>query len=80
MEAWLKGLDFHLLTIKLFSNATDVMSYYEGLKQHNKIINELRAEEYYLLPISLDNFQEFYVNKDLKGYSKFFDLKYLDKN
>ena len=56
------------------------MSYYDGLTQNNKIISEISANEYYLLPISLDNFQEFYVNKDLKGYSKFFDLKYLDKN
>ena len=80
ISAMMMGLDFHLLTIKLFSNSKQVMSYYDGLTQNNKIISEISANEYYLLPISLDNFQEFYVNKDLKGYSKFFDLKYLDKN
>jgi hypothetical protein len=74
------GLDFHLLTVKLFSNAAEVMSYYQGVKQESKIINEIRVNKYFLLPISLENFQEFYVNKDLKGYSKFFELKYLDKN
>ena len=80
ISAMMMGLDFHLLTIKLFSNSKDVMSYYDGLKQNNKIINEIRTNEYYLLPISLENFQDFYVNKDLKGYSKFFELKYLYKN
>ena len=80
ISAMMMGLDFHLLTIKFFSNSKDVMSYYDGLTQNNKIISEIRANEYYLLPISLDNFQEFYVKKDLKGYSQFFDLKYLDKN
>ena len=80
ISAMMMGLDFHLLTVKLFSNATEVMSYYRGLKQNNKIINEISLNEYYMLPISLENFQEFYINKDIKGYSKFFDLKYLDKN
>jgi hypothetical protein len=80
ISAMMMGLDFHLLTVKLFSNAADVMSYYEGVKQESKIINEIRVNKYFLLPISLENFQEFYVNKDLKGYSKFFELKYLDKN
>ena len=80
ISAMMMGLDFHLLTVKLFFNSNEVMSYYDGLTQNNKIISEISANEYYLLPISLDNFQEFYVNKDLKGYSKFFDLKYLDKN
>ena len=80
ISAMMMGLDFHLLTVKLFSNAVEVMSYYEGVKQDSKIINEIRVNKYFLLPISLENFQEFYVNKDLKGYSKFFELKYFDKN
>jgi hypothetical protein len=80
ISAMMMGLDFHLLTVKLFSNAAEVMSYYQGVKQESKIINEVRVNKYFLLPISLENFQEFYVNKDLKGYSKFFELKYLDKN
>ena len=60
ISAMMMGLDFHLLTIKLFSNSKKVMSYYDGLTQNNKIISEISANEYYLLPISLDNFQEFY--------------------
>jgi hypothetical protein len=80
INAMMMGLDFHLLTVKLFSNAAEVMSYYEGVSQDSKIINEISVNKYFLLPISLENFQEFYVNKDLKGYSKFFELKYFDKN
>jgi hypothetical protein len=80
INAMMMGLDFHLLTVKLFSNAAEVMSYYEGVSQDSKIINEISVNKYFLLPVSLENFQEFYVNKDLKGYSKFFELKYFDKN
>ena len=43
------------------------------------IIKELKKTDYYILPISMDNFQEFYVNKDISGYKSFFNKKYLEE-
>ena len=80
INAMMMGLDNHLLTVKFFENTNSVMDYYNDIKYSEKIIKELIKTDYLILPISMENFQEFYVNKDTKGYKEYFNKKYLKKN
>ena len=73
------GMDDHLLTVRFFENANSVMNYYHDIPYSKTIIKELKKTDYYMLPISMDNFQEFYVNKDISGYKAFFNKKYLEE-
>ena len=49
-------------------------------KSNGKVIKELEKTDYSILSISEGNFQEFYINKDIKGYGDFFTNKYLNEN
>ena len=80
ISAMMMGFDRHLLMIKTFINVEDVMLYNQLLKSNSTIINELNKSDYKILPISMENFKEFYKNKDVEGYYNFFKKNYLDDN
>ena len=80
INAMMIGLDMHLLMVKYFEGKDKSLKYHEDIMFSTEVTNELHKTEHYILPITTDNFQEFYVNKDLEGYSKFFKEKYIDKN
>jgi hypothetical protein len=80
VNAMMIGLDMHLLMVKYFEGKDKALKYHEDIVFSTEVTNELQKTEHHILPITTDNFQEFYVNKDLEGYSKFFKEKYLDKN
>ena len=77
ISALLLGVDNHLLMIKTFDNILDVMIYYEMLVLEESVLNELNKSEHKVMAISLENFQEFYKNKDEDGYHNFFKKNYL---
>ena len=77
INAMLMGIDFHVITVKFFENANRAFSYCMDVPYSAKIIKELKKSEYYIYPISVENFQEFYRNKDISGYSSFYKDKYL---
>ena len=79
INAMMIGMDNHLLTVRFFENAGSAMNYYYDIPYSKMIIKELKKTDYYILPISMDNFQEFYVNKDISGYKTFFNKKYLEE-
>ena len=79
INAMLIGLEKHLITIKSYPNKKDAMKYYNSLTFGEKIIQELNKTEYKLGVISIENFQEFYKNKDVNGYYNFFKKKYLEE-
>ena len=79
INAMMMGMDKHLLTVKFFENSYSVMDYYKDIPFSKEIITELKKTDYFLLPISIENFQEFYVNKDIAGYQDFFKNKYLEE-
>ena len=79
INAMMMGMDKHLLTVKFFENSYSVMDYYNDIPFSREIITELKKTDYFLLPISIENFQEFYVNKDIAGYQDFFKKKYLEE-
>ena len=80
ISAMLMGLDHHILMVKSFANASSAMNYYNDIPYYGKIIKELEKTDYSILSISESNFQEFYINKDIKGYGDFFTNKYLNEN
>lgn len=80
ISAMLMGLDHHILMVKSFVNASSAMNYYNDIPYYGKIIKELEKTDYSILSISEGNFQEFYINKDIKGYGDFFTNKYLNEN
>ena len=80
ISAMMMGLDQHLLMIKTFANVEDIMLYNQLLKSSTTIINEINKSDYKILAISMENFKEFYKNKDVEGYYNFFKKNYLDNN
>ena len=80
ISAMMMGLEQHLLMIKTFTTAENVMSYTQLLKSNITITNELNKSDYKMLAISMENFMEFYKNKDVEGYCNFFKKNYLDNN
>ena len=63
--------------IKTFESSTETIIYNEILSLEPSIIKELEKSKYKIMAISLENFQEFYKNKDIKGYYDFFKKNYL---
>ena len=47
---------------------------------NSTITNELNKSDYKILAISMENFKEFYKNKDAEGYYNFFKKNYLNNN
>ena len=77
ISALLLGMDKHLLMIKTFDNTSDVMHYYEMFVLEESILKELSKSAHKVMAISIENFQEFYKNKDEDGYHNFFKKNYL---
>ena len=80
ISALLMGLDKHLLMIKTFDSVKESLVYYELILENNKILEVLRKTNYKIMSISIDNFKDFYKNKDIEGYYKFFTNNYLTIN
>jgi len=74
----LMGLERYLLIIKTFKNSLDVSNYSKTLLSSSELLSELNKTNYNKIIISKQNFAEFYKNKDLEGYSKFFNNNYLE--
>ena len=77
ISAMMMGLDKHLLMIKTFANVEGVMLYNQLFNSNSTIINELEKADFKVLAISMENFKEFYKNKDEDGYHNFFKKNYL---
>ena len=80
ISALLLGLDQHLLMIKPFENIKESMEYYQLFVEESSVMNVLNKSKHKIMSISLENFQEFYKNKDVDGYYNFFTKNYLDKD
>jgi len=77
INTMLMGLERHVLIIKTFNNASEAISYNELLVSSDFFKESLNNVKYKLFPMSLENFKEFYKNKDIKGYTKFFNNNYI---
>ena len=77
ISALLLGLDQHLLMIKPFNNMQESLDYYQLFIEDKTLMNHLSKQQKEIMTISIENFKEFYKNKDVDGYKKFFTKKYL---
>ncbi len=77
ISALLMGVEQHLLMIKSFVSIKESMEYYDLFMQESSVMNVLNKSEYKLMSISLENFQEFYNNRDTESYYNFFINNYL---
>ena len=78
INTMLMGLEQHVLLVKTFQNTLDVSTYGKTLLSNPELLNELNKTTFKKIIISQQNFTDFYKNKDLTGYSKFFDNNYLE--
>ena len=80
ISALLLGSDNHLIMIQPFNDVNESMNYFKLINEQQDIMNILNGFEHKIMPISLDNFKEFYNNRDVEGYYNFFINKYLTSN
>jgi len=78
ISTMLMGLERYLLMVKTFKNSLDVSNYSKTLLSSLELLSELNKTDYNKIIISQQNFAEFYKNKDLEGYLKFFNNNYLE--
>ncbi len=76
INTMLMGIEKHVLIVKSFRSASEAMSYNELLVSSELLKTSLNNVNYKLFAMSLENFKEFYKNKDIKGYAKFFKNNY----
>lgn len=77
INTMLMGMEQHILIVKTFKNTIDVSSYGKTLFSNPDLLKEINKTTFKKIIISQQNFIEFYKNKDLDGYSKFYDNNYL---
>ena len=77
ISALLLGLDQHLIMIKAFQDSKESMDYYQVFTENRLIQQFLKKSQHKVMSISVENFKEFYKNKDTEGYYMFFKQKYL---
>ena len=78
INTMLMGLEQHILIVKTFQNTSSVSVYEKTLFTSQELLNELNKTTFKKIIISQQNFIEFYKNKDVEGYSVFFDNNYLE--
>ena len=80
ISALLLGIEHHILMIKPFEDIKESMIYYETLLKEQSVMSVLSKSNYKIMSISVENFREFYKNKDIDGYQHFFNKNYLTNN
>ena len=80
ISALLLGLEKHILMVKSFETINESMEYYDLFFNKQKIMSLISSSEHKIMSISLENFPQFYKNKDIEGYYDFFTKNYLTTN
>ena len=76
INSMMLGIDYYLLLVKTFENSNKAMKYKNTISLEESINNELEKKEHVKFVISEANYLEFYKNKDIEGYLKFFKNNY----
>ncbi len=80
ITSMLMGPEKHLIMIKTFNTAKETLEYNDLLIQDKNINQELNRSSFRVMPISFENFKQFYKDQDLEGYYRFFTKNYLKNN
>jgi hypothetical protein len=66
----------YLITIGNFNNAAKAMDYLDAISASDYVFADLTEGTFYNFVISTENYPIFFKEKDIGGYSKFFDKYY----
>jgi len=69
--------EHYLITVGNFNNSAKAKDYYDAITKSEYIYADLKPGTFYNFVISTENYPIFFKEKDIGGYSKFFDEKYL---
>ncbi len=70
----------HLISVKSMDNYTKAMDYYTTIAANPDVFKEMNKSDYQYFVISSDNFVNFYKDKDVERYMKFFTDNYLNRD
>ena len=79
INSMMLGIEKHILLIKTFENVSRVTQYKNTIVSDQSIKKELEKYEYIIIIISQENYPEFYKNRDIDGYFRFFNNNYIQK-
>ncbi len=68
-----------LITVNRFANAKEAMEYYTFLTKDGGVLDKFDKADYKVYPISIQNYQTFYNQKNTSVYEKFFKKYYKNK-
>ena len=71
---------WQMITVSSFKNMAKAMNFYQAIKQDTYVFAQLSAPSYKQFIISTENYPIFYREKDIGGYVKYFNRKYLKEN
>jgi tetratricopeptide (TPR) repeat protein len=66
----------YLITIGNFNNATKAKDYFDAISASDYVFADLKQGTFYNFVISTENYPIFFKEKDIGGYSKFFEKNY----
>ncbi|MCU0370884.1 MAG: hypothetical protein MUC31_05670 [Bacteroidales bacterium] len=69
--------EHYLITIGNFNNSSKAMDYLDAIVQSEYVYADLKPGTFYNFVISTENYPVFFKEKDIGGYSKFFDKYYV---
>lgn len=67
----------YLITIGNFNNSTKAKDYFDAITASDYVFADLKQGSFYNFVISTENYPVFFKEKDIGGYSKFFEKNYL---
>jgi tetratricopeptide (TPR) repeat protein len=69
--------EHYLITIGNFNNSAKAMDYFDAITSSEYVYADLKPGTFYNFVISTENYPIFFKEKDIGGYSKFFDKNYM---
>lgn len=67
---------YQIITVKSLPNKKDAVQYFKRIKEEITIFQDLIQTEFYQFVITNDNYTNFYYDKDVNKYLKFFNKNY----
>jgi tetratricopeptide (TPR) repeat protein len=68
--------EHYLITVGNFNNAQKALDYFNAISQSEYVYADLKEGTFYNFVISTENYPLFFKEKDIGGYSKFFEKNY----
>jgi hypothetical protein len=69
--------EHYLITIGNFNNSAKAKDYFDAITLSEYVYADLKPETFHNFVISMENYPVFFKEKDIGGYSKFFEKNYI---